>query len=343
MRFGDPIFFWLLWLVPLLAFLLWVAYRLRARARLRFADQSLLDRLLAGYSPRRRLAKSILILLAVLFLALALTRPQFGEKMVFMKRRGVDIVIVLDTSRSMLARDMRPDRLSKAKQEIYGMLERMKGDRVGLVCFAGESIIQCPLTLDYGAAQVLVDAVDINTVTLPGTALADAIRQATDMFDETEKKFKVMLLITDGEDHEGNVQEAAEAAAQAGVIVYAIGIGSPSGEPIPELDANGNVTGFKKDGAGRVILSKLDEYGLQKAALTTEGKYYRASAGELELDRIYDEIASMEKKELEGKLFTQYEDRFPWFLVPAVLLFALEAILSERRKAGKPLPKGALR
>jgi Ca-activated chloride channel family protein len=324
-------------LAPALALLLWLAYRLRARARTRFADQSLLVRLLAGYSPRRRMAKAILLICAVFLLTFALARPQFGEKMVFLKRRGVDIVIVLDTSQSMLARDMRPDRLGKAKQEIYGILERMAGDRVGLVCFAGEAIVQCPLTLDYNAAQVLVNAVDVYSVSRPGTAITEAIRAGVGMFDASEKKFKVMLLITDGEDHEGDIETAAEEAKQAGAIIYAIGIGSPSGEPIPELDAQGNVTGFKKDQTDRVILSKLDEYTLQKAALTTGGKYYRASAGELELDKIYDEISQMEKKELEGKLFTQYEDRFGWFLVPAVILFALEAALSERRKSRTPI------
>ncbi|MFC1476105.1 VWA domain-containing protein [Candidatus Zixiibacteriota bacterium] len=337
MRFGTPANLWLLWLAPALALLLWLAYRLRARARIRFADESLLSRLLTGYSPKRRATKAILLVLAVFLLAFALARPQFGEKMVFMKRRGVDIVIVLDTSHSMLARDMRPDRLSKAKQEIYGMLERMAGDRVGLVCFAGEAIVQCPLTLDYSAAQVLVNAVDIYSVSRPGTAITEAIRAGVGMFDASEKKFKVMLLITDGEDHEGEVETAAEEAKKAGVIIHAIGIGSPSGEPIPELDAQGQVTGFKKDQADRVILSKLDEYTLQKAALATGGKYYRASAGELELDKIYDEISQMEKKELEGKLFTQYEDRFNWFLVPAIILFALEAALSERRKTKPPL------
>lgn len=333
MRFGAPAHLWFLWLAPALALLFWLAYRLRARARTRFADQSLLDRLLAGYSPRRRAVKVILLVCATFLLAFALARPQFGEKMVFLKRRGVDIVVVLDTSQSMLARDMRPDRLRKAKQEIYGMFERMAGDRAGLVCFAGEAIIQCPLTLDYSAAQVLVDAVDIHSVSRPGTAITEAIRTGVRMFDASEKKFKVMLLITDGEDHEGEVETAAEEAKQAGVIIHAIGIGSPSGEPIPELDGQGNVTGFKKDQGDRVILSKLDEYILQKAALTTGGKYYRASAGEFELDKIYDEISQMEKKELEGKLFTQYEDRFSWFLVPAVILFAVEAILSERRRS----------
>ncbi len=332
MRFGDPIFFWLLWLVPLVSVMLYFAYRLRARARRRFADESLLKRLLAGYSPRRRLIKSMLIVLAIFFIVFGLTRPQFGEKMVFLKRRGVDIVIVLDTSRSMLARDMRPNRLSKAKQEIYGLLERMKGDRVGLVCFAGDAIIQCPLTLDYNAAQIVVNAVDFTTVSRPGTAIAKALTTAVGMFDATEKKFKVIVLITDGEDHEGDVEDAAAKAEQAGVIIYAIGIGSPSGEPIPELKPDGTFSGFKKDENGRVILSKLDEYSLQKIALSTGGKYFRASAGELELDRVYEDISTMEKKELEGKLFTQYEDRFAWFLVPAALLITLEAVLTERRR-----------
>jgi Ca-activated chloride channel family protein len=232
----------------------------------------------------------------------------------------------------MLVRDMLPNRLDKAKQEIRGVIDRLKGDRIGLVVFAGEAFIQCPVTLDYSTAGFLLDAVDVTSVSVQGTSLTAALDMSTRAFTQNEKKHKVLLLLTDGEDHEGGAEQAAEEARQQGIKVYTVGIGDPAGEPIPILDRDGNQVGFKKDQNGDVIVSRLDEMTLQKIALATGGKYYHASAGEIELDRIFDDISKMEKKELEGALVTRYDDRFQWPLMLAIFLIVGEFFLSERKK-----------
>jgi Ca-activated chloride channel family protein len=198
--------------------------------------------------------------------------------------------------------------------------------------FAGEAFIQCPLTLDYSAAGFLLASADNASVSVQGTSLTAAIEMSSRAFAQQEKKHKVLLLLTDGEDHEGGAEEKAEEAHQHGIKIYTVGIGNPDGEPIPILDRSGKQMGFKKDENGEVIISRLDDATLQKISLATGGKYYHATAGEIELDRIFDEISSMEKKELEGALVTRYDDRFQWPLLLAILLVVGEFFLSERKK-----------
>jgi Ca-activated chloride channel family protein len=267
-----------------------------------------------------------------MLVAVALARLQFGTHLELLKREGIDIVIALDVSKSMMARDMLPNRLGKAKQEIRGVIERLKGDRIGLVVFAGEAFIQCPLTLDYSAAGFLLASVDNSSISVQGTSLTAALEMSTRAFAQQEKKHKVLLLLTDGEDHEGGAIEKAEEARQQGIKIYTVGIGNPEGEPIPILDRNGKQMGFKKDESGEVVVSRLDEVTLQKISLATGGKYFHATAGEIELDRIFDEVNSMEKKELEGALVTRYDDRFQWPLLLAIFLIVGEFFLSERKK-----------
>jgi len=292
---------------------------------------ALIEKLSLSYSPKKQRRKVDLMLLGVFFLLFSLARPQLGTKLTLMKREGVDIIIAMDVSLSMLAEDIKPNRLEKAKQEINGLISRMKGDRVGLVAFAGVPFVQCPLTLDYSAAKMFLDIIDVNLIPQPGTALGDAVRASIKAFNQKERKYKVLILLTDGEDHDSDPLGAAEEASKEGIRIYTIGIGSVQGEPIPIKDNRGQVTGFKKDKEGSVIVSRLDEVTLQKIALTTGGKYYHATSGEMELDKIYDEISKMEKKELEGKLLTQYEDRYQYFLLLSVVFLTIEFLLSERR------------
>lgn len=273
-----------------------------------------------------------------MFITLALTRLQFGTHLEMLKREGIDLVVALDVSNSMLARDMKPTRLEKARQEIQGIMKRLKGDRIGLVAFAGEAYIQCPLTLDYTAAEFLLGAMDQNAVTVQGTSLASAIAMATRCFEEKERQHKVLLLLTDGEDHDRGAEDAAEEARREGVKIFTVGIGNPAGEPIPMHDRAGNQVGFKKDEEGNVIVTQLNEEVLQKVALATGGKYYHATAGEMELDRIFAEIGEMEKKELEGTLVTRYDDRFQWPLLFAMLLVVGEFFVSERRRIPRSEP-----
>jgi Ca-activated chloride channel family protein len=321
----------LLVMFPLLLGFYWLTLRMKRKAMKRFGNLSLMEKLTLSFSPRKQRWKIALLLLALLLLMFSLARPQLGTKLTLMKREGVDIVIAMDCSLSMLAEDFKPSRLEKAKQEVNGLISRLRGDRVGLVAFAGVAFIQCPLTLDYSAAQMFLDIMDVNLIPKPGTAIGEAIRTSVKAFNQKERKYKVLILLTDGEDHDSDPLGAAEEAAAEGIRIYTIGIGSLQGEPIPLRNARGSVEGYKKDREGEVVVSRLDETTLQKIALTTGGKYYHATSGEMELDRIYDEISKMEKKELEGKLMTQYEDRYQVFLFLSMVFLTVEFLISERR------------
>ena len=321
----------LLILLPLLIVFYWLVFRMKRKAKERFGNLALIEKLSLSFSPKKQRWKVVLILLGTFFLLFSLARPQLGTKLTLMKREGVDIVIAMDVSFSMMAEDIKPNRLEKAKQEVNGLISRMRGDRVGLVAFAGVPFIQCPLTLDYSVAKMFLDIIDVNLIPQPGTAMGDAVRASIKAFNQKERKYKVLILLTDGEDHDSDPLGASEEASKEGIKIYTIGIGSVQGEPIPIKDNRGQVTGFKKDKEGSVIVSKLDEVTLQKIALTTGGKYYHATSGEMELDKIYDEISKMEKKELEGKLLTQYEDRYQYFLLLSVVFLTIEFLLSERR------------
>lgn len=332
MRFAEPYNFLLLVGVLLLAgFTFWAIARKKKLLDL-FGDLPLLLKNAPYISFARQRTKAILVLLGLSLVCIALARLQFGTHLENVKREGIDVVIAIDLSNSMLAQDMKPNRLEKAKQEIRGIVDRLAGDRIGLVAFAGEAFVQCPLTLDYAAARMLLSIMDENTVSVQGTSLSSAIETAQKAFTQLEKKHKVLLLLTDGEDHEGEAVEAAARARQDGIKIYTVGIGDPAGEPIPIFDRTGNQVGFKKDSQGEVIVSKLDEATLQRISLETGGKYYHATAGELELDRIFEEISQMEKKELEGTLRTVYDDRYQWPLLLAIILIVGEFFISERKK-----------
>ena len=333
MRFTEPVFLWGLLALPLLLlFFLWLERR-RRKALGQIGDLDIVLRLMESFSEKARRWKYALVLLGSAFLILALARPQWGKKMELVKREGLDIIVAIDVSASMLAADMPPSRLAKAKSETAGLIDLLKGDRIGLVVFAGEAFVQCPLTMDYSAAKMFLADIDYGSVPQPGTALGEAIRRAAAAFVEKERKHKVLIAITDGEDtQESDPMAAAEEAKKAGIVMYTIGVGTPAGEPIPVRNAAGQVEGYKKDDEGQVVMSRLDEAGLQEAALKTGGKYYRATAGELELDKIFDDISKMERKELTGQFMARWEERFRWFLAAAFALLGVEFLLTERRR-----------
>lgn len=331
-RFAFAKFSFLLILIPaLIAFFVW-GFRQKRAALARFGDIELIQKLTATVSPRRQRWKAALIVLAVLMMTLALLRPQWGTKLRTVKREGQDILVALDVSKSMLGEDIKPNRLAKAKHEIGTLMDHLEGDRIGLVAFAGEAFVQCPLTLDYGAARMFLDAMEPDLIPVPGTAMGEAITKAMAAFDQSDRKHKVLLLITDGEEHVGEPVELAKEAAKQGIVIYCVGIGSPQGVPIPDLDENGRRLGFKKDDKGEVVVTKLDEITLEKIALETGGKYYRGSAAEDELSHIYDDISQMEKKALASQQFAQFEDRHQVLIILALLLLLIEGLLPERRR-----------
>lgn len=331
-RFAFGHFLYLLLIIPIMIGFIAFAFRQKRRALALFGNLDLMKKLTRSVSPKRQVWKAVLLVLAAAFLTLSLARPQLGTKLRTLRREGQDIFIALDVSLSMKAEDIKPNRLEKAKHEISSFIDRLEGDRVGLIAFSGEAFVQCPLTLDYGAAKMFLEIMDTDLIPVPGTAIGEAILKAIGSFVEEERKHKVLVLITDGEEHVGEPVEVAKAAAKEGLVIYCVGIGSTKGVPIPIQDARGNPAGFKKDRNGEVVMTKIDELTLEKIALETGGKYYRASPGEVELERIYDDISEMEKKTLASQQFAQYEDRFQILLGFALFLLILEVLLPERRR-----------
>lgn len=332
LRFRYPIFLNGLWGIVLLAIFFWLIYRHKEKLLQRFGHLEIVKRIMPGYSKRRMIWKNVLFILGYAFLVIALADPQIGTKLEQVKRKGVDIIIALDVSNSMKAEDIKPNRLEKAKHEIANFIDLLHGDRIGLVAFAGMAHLVCPLTLDYGAAKLFLQMMDTDLIPVQGTALADAIKVAMKAFNQKERKHKVLVLITDGEDHEGDPVKAAKEAAKEGIIIYTIGIGSPQGVPIPIYDRNGKSLGFLKDRNGNVVTTKLDMATLQKIAFVTNGKYYMATSGQSELEKIYNEINKMEKKELSARKFSQYEDRYQIFALMGLFFILLEFFLPVRSK-----------
>jgi Ca-activated chloride channel family protein len=323
----------LLWLVPLMAiFLIW-ALRNKRRTLVRLVHPDLAGQLAVSVSRRKRRWKVVLILATVLLSVLALARPQYGKKLRMVHRKGIDIVIALDTSDSMLAEDIKPNRLERAKQEVSALIDRLQGDRVALVTFAGDAIVQCPLTTDYGAAKMFLDVIERYPVA--GTAIARAIERGAELFEREERKYKAIILITDGEDHRSDPVSAATAAANEGIRIYAIGVGSPGGVPIPIRNERGDLQEYKKDRSGETVMSKLDEVTLQKIAMESDGKYLRATTGEMELEAILEELSQMERKELKSREMDLGEERYQYFVLAAILMLTAEVTLGDRRRKRK--------
>jgi Ca-activated chloride channel family protein len=322
---------WLLLLLPVLGVIVWTRLRAHRRGLERGLSGPMAARLTGHISLRRRTGRMLLLLAAGLLLVLGAARPQRGTQYVTATRRGIDVLVALDLSESMLAEDLKPNRLRRARHEIGGIIDRLQGDRVGLVAFAGAAFVQCPLTLDYAAARMFLEFMGPDLIPDPGTALGEALRVATRAFDSEGEGFKALILISDGEDHIGEIEDAAREAQRSGVRVFTVGIGSESGEPIPLRDADGNIEGYKKDREGKVILTRLNDASLRMIAETTGGLYVRAG-GTLGLDRVLDEIERMDKKELEGGIRVLYEERYSYFIWPALVLLIAQWGIPLRRR-----------
>ncbi|MFA6111120.1 MAG: VWA domain-containing protein [Candidatus Latescibacterota bacterium] len=327
MHFGYLASFWLLLLLPLLGvFLVW-AMAVRRRVLARFADPAMVTRLTRNLSPGRRYLKAALLWTGVLFLVLALTGPRFGARTVVTEQRGVDLVVALDVSRSMLAEDVKPSRLARARDQIGDLLDRLEDDRVGLVLFAGQAFVQCPLTTDHGAVRLFLDLADVTAVPSQGTAIGDAIRVATRCFDPEDREHRVLVLFSDGEDHVGNPVEAARAAAAEGVRILTVGLGTPTGELIPEPGPNG--AEYHKDRRGNYVKTRMDERTLEEVARVADGVYYRSTLAGRELDELRDQVSGMGQRSRGTTRFTQYEERFQVPLLIALLCFLAEAFLPD--------------
>ena len=319
-------------LVPAVGAFFWGTRQARKRALAQLGDLALVQKLSATLSRRGRAAKSIVVLAAVAFLVLALARPQFGTRVETVRSEGQDVIVALDVSRSMLAEDVAPNRLERARLEIMRILQRLDGDRIGLVAFAGNAFVQSPLTVDYGAAALFLNAMDPDLIPIQGTNLGEALTVALDAFEEGTRDGRVLIVVTDGEDHEGEIDGALERALDEGVQIHSVGIGSLEGVPIPEFDASGVRSGFIRDESGAVVTTRLDESTLELVAQATGGRYFPALGPGANLDPLVEEITGGEGRELEAREITQFDEQFQIFLGLALVLLLAEGLIPERRR-----------
>jgi len=329
-RFANPEYLIALWLVPALIVLFILFNRNRKRLLEKFADKDIHKFIMYSYSGAKSKFKFALILVVLSLLIIAFSNPQVGTKMQEVKQTGIDVYILLDVSRSMAAEDIKPNRLEKAKYQISNLIQKLRGDRIGLIVFSGDAYIQFPLTTDYSAANLFLSAVDFNSVPQPGTAIASAINMAVQSFDSAATD-KAIILITDGEDHEGDIDAAVDEATELEIKIYTIGLGSPDGLPIPVYDNRGKQVGFKQDNNGQTVLTRLIENILREIADNGNGKYYRGNNYEDYLDKIYSDLSTLEQAEFGVKKVTDYEDRFYYFLIPAIILLIIELFISDKR------------
>ncbi|MBI5395095.1 MAG: VWA domain-containing protein [Verrucomicrobia bacterium] len=334
MKFSDPIALHALWLVPVVVAFFWFAFRQRRRGLERFAAPHLWPTVApAALSDRLWVWRAVLVTVAVALLAFALAGPRWGFRWEEVKRKGIDIFVAIDVSKSMLAQDVRPSRLEQAKLAVRDLLREAVGDRVGLIAFAGTAFAPCPLTLDHAAVQMVLDDLAPESIPLGGTDIAGAMKEAMRGFEKAADRNCAIIIITDGENTaDSNPLSVAKTAATLGIKVFTIGVGTTGGELIPAVGEGGERE-FMKDKEGRAVQTRLDEATLQQIALTTQGYYVHATAGNFGLDTIYKQgILSMEPKDFETQLVRQYEERFQWPLGAALLLLLIEALLRERSK-----------
>lgn len=341
MRFAHPDAFWLLIGVALAAVLVWRSHRVRQHRLAALADAALLAPLVAESSSSRRLARQILAWLGMVLCVVALARPQAGTRVELEKTHGVNVVLALDVSRSMLARDVRPDRLRRAQAELADLMEQLRGHRVGLVAFAGVAYAPCPLTTDIGAAKMFLRSLNPDAVPQGGTAIARALATARALFNAEKRGTgeggssapgaSILVLVTDGEDHEGELETEAAALKEDGIQLYAVGVGSPLGEPIPLSQPGSAAVQYLKDANGQTVLTRLDEAGLQKLAQDAGGQYISGVEGGLELEKVRLGIAATQKAELESRLVVQYAERFQWVLGPAVAALVMAVALGLKK------------
>ena len=335
MKYENINYVYLLPLVIIMVIAYIVFFKNRQNALQKFVQAELLDRIVLSVSKRKQIAKAAFVIAAILFLVFSLIQPKWGHHWQEVERMGVDIVVAVDTSRSMLTDDIKPNRLNAAKREIKKLLNIIEGDRIGLVAFAGTAFIQCPLTLDYGAFNLFLDDLDTGLIPVGGTNIGEAIKKSILAFNDDARKHKAIVLITDGEDHYGQAEGVAMEAKKLGIIIYTIGVGKKDGGYI-KIRENGKEV-LLKDNEGQVVKSHLDEIALNKIALETDGAYSPAYGTQWGLDKIYKNIiAKMEKKQLSSTKIKLYENRYQIPLLIALILITLESLIGERSKNKQP-------
>ena len=327
-RFAHPDLLYLLLIIPLLLVFYVVMEKRKKRDISKFGNPELLATLMPLRSPRREAMKFALILIALFFVVVGVAGPQFGSKLQQVKREGIELIIALDVSNSMLAEDIKPNRLEAAKQAISRMTDKLDEDKVGLIVFAGDAYVQLPITTDYSSAKLFLSGINTDIVPIQGTAIGAAINLAASSFTPETEASKAIIVITDGENHEDDAVAAARAAREKGIYVHTIGMGLPQGAPIPEKGQNGQ---YMEDAQGNVVISKLDEGTLREIAKAGEGLFVRASSTNVGLNTLLDEIDRMDKTLLEEQVFSDYAEKYQYFLLLALLFVLIDFMVLERK------------
>jgi len=327
LRYENSEYLFLLVLIPIIIILFVMAIRWRKRAIDKFGESHMVFKLMPMASFTKLRLKFILFSFSIAFIIIGLANPQIGSKMEEVKREGVDLMIAIDLSNSMLAEDLQPNRLMRAKQSISRLIDRLDGDRIGLVVFAGDAYVQLPITTDYSAAKLFLSTINTDIIPTQGTAIGKAIELSINSFDVSNDQNKAIIIITDGENHEDDAIQKAKDAEDMGIFVHTIGMGSAEGGPIPIKNRYGSITSYQKDNSDNTVITKLNEEMLKEIAASGGGSYIRANSTQSSLNALFKEINKMEKKEIGSKVFTDYKDRFQWFLGIALLLLIIESLL----------------
>jgi len=330
-RFAYTYFIYVLPVILLLLGAIYIAYqRNRKRNLERFGDYNLVGKLMPHFSLSKVRWKFWLLFFAVFFMMVGFAGPQLGSKLVTVKRKGIELIIALDVSNSMLAEDIKPNRLAAAKMAIEKLVDKLDEDRIGLIVFAGKAYVQVPVTSDYVSAKMFLNTISNKTVPIQGTNITEALDLAERSFTSDQDISKAVILITDGENHDQNAVEKAKELAQKGIRIYTVGIGSPQGVPIPITTSNGRKV-YKRDKDGNIVVTKLNEKVLQEIAMVGNGTYVRATNSGIGLDIIFDELSKLNKKEIESKIYAEYENYFQPFIAIALLLLLIEVLLPFRK------------
>lgn len=334
MIFAKPAYLILFLLLPVAGLLLVTANRIQTKAFIQLGDLQLIKKLTDNVNLRARKWRTLLWFLSVSLVIVSLARPQWGSEVREINQEGLQVMVALDVSQSMLAQDIKPNRLERAKLEISDLMKKLNGDEIGLVLFSGASFIQVPLTSDYNTALNYLETAQPGVISRPGTVIGNAMRIAMQGFDPELPSQKVMLILTDGEDHETDPLKAAQEIADQGVLIYTIGFGTTEGEPVPVVDSNGQIVDWKHDQEGNIVLSRLDESTLKSIAHIGNGRYYRAGSDGRELDNLLFEIDKLQKAQLENRYEVIHIERYQNFLGLAFLLLILAEFLPDRRISG---------
>ena len=324
-QFAQSQYLLLILLIPVFFLLQSLVFRFRTRRIRKFGDEQLVRQLMPSYSRTRTWVRLVLFSIGFFFFAIGLSRPQIGAKLTEHETKGAEIMIVLDVSNSMLAEDYSPNRLERAKLAISRLVDKLRDDRIGLIVFAGNSFVQLPITTDYVSAKMFLGSISTDSVPIQGTAIGDAINTAIRSFSAQSEKSRAIIIITDGENHEDDPVAAATQAAEMGIRVFTIGVGSPEGKPIP-MDGE-----LLKDKDGNIVVTRLDESILQEVAKAGKGVYVRAGNTEFGLNPVIDDIRKMEDEKYNSIVFEEYDEQFMYFLAMALFFFIIEMLIGDRR------------